>query len=502
MTLYDSFIEEVRTQSRIGLIQGLLGWDQEVLMPPAGAQARAETMAWLSGQAHQRLTDAAFGEMITALEEQADSLDEDQETNVREMRRAYDQATKLPTEFVERFTRTCSEGMQIWQEARQKSDFSIFQPMLEQLVDLARQKIAYLDPKQTPYDTLLDDYEVGLTTEYLDPLFDGLRGGLIDLLERIEAAKSAAGETPLLPEGLSYPISDQEAFCASISEQMGFDFDAGRMDPSTHPFSITIAQGDARITTRYDESDPFSCLYAVLHETGHSLYEQGLPAMHAMTPRGEAISLGVHESQSRLWENQIGRTQQFWEFALPRFRQAFPDFPDDIGPAQMNLIANRVEPSFIRVEADEVNYNLHVMLRYEIEKRLFNGDLAVADLPQAWNELFERWFGIAIEDDANGVLQDVHWSMGAFGYFPTYTLGNLYAAQLFSKMQQDLPDIEERIASGRWSGILSWLRERIHEKGRLLMPAALIEDATGKPPSPEPFLDYLEEKYGRIYALG
>tara|TARA_Y100000746_G_C15336885_1_gene380135 strand:- start:70 stop:891 length:822 start_codon:yes stop_codon:yes gene_type:complete len=271
------------------------------------------------------------------------------------------------------------------------------------------------------------------------------------------------------------------------------------MDISAHPFSISISTGDTRITTRYDEDDPFSCLYAVMHETGHGLYEQGLPDEFALTPRGTAISLGVHESQSRLWENQIGRTEEFWKYTLPIFKEEFPDFPKDIDAAQMNLIANQVEPSFIRVEADEVTYNLHIILRYEIEKQLFNGDLEVNDLPKVWNSMFKEWFGLNVENDTKGVLQDIHWSMGAFGYFPTYTLGNLYAAQLFDKMKNVFGNVNQMIEEGNWLPILDWLRKNIHEKGRLYNPSDLIEKATGAPPSSEPFLNYINEKYSKIY---
>jgi len=494
---YEQFIKEVNTFSRIQAIQGQLSWDQQVLMPPKGAAARAETLAWLSGRAHETITSKKMGDLISNLEKDIKNLDINQQTNITEMRRTYDKSTKLPAEFIERFTKARSKGMGIWAKARKNNDFSLFAPILSELVELAREKITYLDNGKTPYDTLLDDYEMGLTVEYLDPLFADLKKGLIELLNKIMQTKK---QNIIMPK-MTFPIANQESFCLKISEQMGFDFESGRMDTSPHPFSISIAAGDTRITTRYDENEPFSCLYAVMHETGHGLYEQGLPHEFALTPRGTAISLGVHESQSRQWENQIGRTEEFWKFSLPLFQNEFPDFPKNIDAAQMNLIANQVEPSFIRVEADEVTYNLHIILRYEIEKQLFNGDLDVNDLPKVWNQMFKEWFGLDVTNDTTGVLQDIHWSMGAFGYFPTYTLGNLYAAQLFETMKHKFENMNNMIARGDWVPLLKWLRENIHEKGRLYNPSDLIKNATGKSPTSEPFLKYLNEKYSAIYEF-
>ena len=467
-------------------------------MPAKGAQARGEMMAWLAGQRHQQLTDGRTGELLSALEEA--SLDADQAANVREMRRMHDQAARLPQSFVETFAKARSEALVAWQEARSASDFEAFKPSLERLIALTREKIDLLGVTSTPYDVLLDEYEVGMTVEDYDPLFAGLKARLVPLLQAITAAQSSTPD-PSLPEGLRFSVDAQKVFCKAVSANMGFDFEAGRMDASTHPFSAGLWPGDTRFTTRFDEADPFSCLYAVMHETGHALYEQGLDHEHRFTPRGGAVSLGVHESQSRFWENQIGRTQAFWKAALPWFNEAFPDAPT-WSEVDLNQLANRVERGFIRVEADEVTYNLHVMIRYEIEKQLFNGDLAVDDLPTVWNTMFKEWFDLDVPEDRLGCLQDIHWSMGAFGYFPTYTLGNLYAAQLLEAMSKDLGDIDERVASGDWEPMLAWLGPRIHLRGSQVTPAQLIEDATGSPPSPEPFLRYVEEKYGALYKLG
>ena len=491
----EEFLNMVRDMHRLTSLQGHLGWDQETKMPPKGAAARGDILAWLASEAHGRLTDARMGELLEKLE--GSSLDDDLGANVREMRRKYDEAVKIPSEFIHEFTKTRSSALVAWQQARSEDDWSHFAPHLEKLVSLTRQKIELLGNEGTPYDTLLDEYEVGMTVADYDPLFAGLKERLVPLLKSI---MDSGVSIPRLPEGMTFPTDAQEAFCNRVSNAMGFDFEAGRMDRSTHPFCAGLWPGDTRFTTRFDEADPFSCLYAVMHETGHGLYEQGLGDEHAFTPRGHAISLGVHESQSRLWENQIGRTAAFWKVAMPWFREEFPDMPD-WSPEKLDLVANEVKPDFIRVEADEVTYNLHVMLRYEIEKKIFNEGLAVEDIPATWNRMFIEWFGIEVPDDTHGCLQDVHWSMAAFGYFPTYTLGNLYAAQLLQAMSKDLGNIDSLIEGGDWIPMLDWLRTNIHEKGSVMTPAELIQQATGSPPAPDAFLEYVEGKYGSLYGI-
>lgn len=497
------FLERVKVWQRINAIAGHLSWDQETLMPPKGAKSRGETLAWLASESHRHITDPDLERCLEELESRLESIqsdDPDLACIVIRMRRSVDQACKLPAALVIELTKTQSEAMQIWQQARAKSDFTIFAPVLGKIIDLTKQKMKYLGGESATYDILLDEYEIGMTIEDYDPLFSGLRQRLIPLLEKIvQASKAKSG--PTIPTGMEFPLLAQESFCKEVSQLTGFDFEAGRMDPSTHPFSAGLWAGDTRFTTRYDLHDPFSCLYAVLHETGHALYEQGLPEEYTLTPRASAISLGIHESQSRFWENQIGRTSSFWSVVLESFKRHFPKFPSEFNAEDMNRIANHVEPSFIRVEADEVTYNLHVMLRYEVEKKIFNEDLSVDEIPKVWNELFEQWFGIEVKDDAHGSLQDVHWSMAAFGYFPTYTLGNMYAAQLFAKMDEELGSLTDIIESGDWSIILAWLREKIHQHGMMYGPSKLIEHATGCPPSPDAFLDYVETKYSRIYGL-
>ena len=495
---YQEFISRVKDIHRIGALQGHLGWDQETIMPPNGAQSRGEILSWLAKEQHLRITDPLLGELVDKLSKNQ-GLNQDQKSNVKEIKRRFEKASKLPSEFVAEFAKTKSAALLAWQQARSESNFDLFRDTLQKLIDMTKQKIEFYGIETTPYDVLLDEFEVGMTVNDYDPLFDGLKQRLVPLLHKIMKAKEVTPD-PVLPEEMTFSIEGQTEFCTKVSNAMGFDFEGGRMDISTHPFSAGLWPGDTRFTTRFDEKDPFSCLYAVMHETGHALYEQGLSREHSFTPRGDAVSLGVHESQSRFWENQIGRTPSFWHVALPWFKQQFPDSPDWT-PEDLNKIANSVTPGFIRVEADEVTYNLHVMLRYEIEKQIFNENLSVDDLPKLWNSMFEEWFGLEVPNDTKGCLQDIHWSMGAFGYFPTYTLGNLYASQLLQAMSDDLGDIDTIIESGDWSSLLDWLRPRIHEEGSKWTPSELIENATGIPPSPEPFLNYVEEKYSKLYNL-
>ena len=500
LALQQDFEDRMTNWYRLNGIRSHLSWDQQTIMPEKAANGRGETLSWLAGQAHSHITDGNLDEIVSLLEEEIGDLDEDDACNVRRMRREIDMATKLPVALVEEMASAVSEARQVWEEARAVGDFAMFAPFLQKIIDLTKAKMRHLGGDSGNYNVLLDEYEIGMTMADYDPLFKGLKGRLVPLLEKIMKTQSEKPELSL-PAEMQFVTADQDSFCRFVSATMGFDFAAGRLDTTTHPFCSGLAVGDTRITTRYDESDPFSCLYAVMHESGHGLYEQGLPNQHSLRPRGQAISLGVHESQSRLWENQIGRTTAFWQVVLDSFRQKFPDLPQDLGADEMNRIANGVKPSFIRVEADEITYNLHIMLRYEIEKKIFEEDLPVSEIPAVWNTMFAEWFGIEVPDDSLGCLQDVHWSCGAFGYFPTYTLGNLYAAQLCEKMVDDLGDLDEVIRSGDWSPILAWLRENIHSHGMLYDPSELIERATGQPPSPEPFLEYIEKKYSQIYGF-
>jgi len=498
MDAYEELLERLRDIDMVGQIGGLLGWDQEVLMPPKAAALRAEQLAWISKTGHERLTDPRIGELLSELEGR-DGVDDVQAANVRLAREAYDKATKLPTDFVEEMAKHRSKSLVSWTEARAKDDFSIFRDNLAIAIDLARQKADYLGYDGVRYDALLDQYETGLTVARVDPLFAGLRDSVAPLVRAVVEK----GERPDMSwvEGNSWSQPGQEALSQSVSEAIGFDFEAGRRDASTHPFCGGPNPDDVRWTTRYNESDPFGSLYGSMHETGHGTYEQGRRRDLDFQPAGEANGLGVHESQSRLWENQVGRSREFCEWALPLWQQYFPENMEGVSADELWQAVNLVEPSLIRVEADEATYNLHIMIRYEIEKQLISGELEVDDLPDAWDDMYEEFLGVRAPSRALGVLQDIHWSMGAFGYFPTYTLGNLYAAQLLAAARKDMPDHDENMRRGEFSPLLAWMREHIHQRGSILEPADLVEKASGSPPSPDAFVDYLHDKVKRLYGV-
>ena len=498
MSAYDELLERLRDIDLIGQIGGLVSWDQEVLMPPKAAGLRAEQLAWISKTGHQRLTNPRIGELLDALEV-TDGLNDVQTANVRLARESYDKATKLPTEFVEEMAKHRSKAQISWSEARAKDDFSIFRDDLAKSIDLARRKADYLGYDELRYDALLDIYESGLTVARVDPLFAGLRDNVAPLIKAVVES----GNRPDISwvEDNSWEQPGQEALSQGVSEAIGFDFSAGRRDASTHPFCGGPNPDDVRWTTRYSESDPFGSLYGSMHETGHGTYEQGRRRDLDFQPAGEANGLGVHESQSRLWENQIGRSREFCEWALPMWQKHFPQNMDGVDSEALWQAVNLVEPSLIRVEADEATYNMHIMIRYEIEKKLIAGDLEIDDLPDAWDDMYEEFLGIRAPNRTLGVLQDIHWSMGAFGYFPTYTLGNLYSAQLLAAARKDLPDHDEQMRCGEFGPLLDWMREHVHQRGSILEPADLIEEATGSPPSPDAFVDYLKDKVEQLYGV-
>jgi len=498
MEAYGELLGRLKDIALIGQIGELMSWDQEVLMPPKAAALRAEHLAWISKTGHERLTDPRIGELLEHLEESG-CLEDVGSANVRLARESFDRGTKLPTEFVEEMAKHRSRAQISWTDARAKDDFSIFRDDLAKSVDLARKKADYLGFESLRYDALLDLYESGLTVSRVDPLFAGLRENVAPLIKAVVES----GKRPDVSwvEGNVWGQSAQESLSQSIAEAIGFDFSAGRRDSSTHPFCGGPNPDDVRWTTRYSESDPFSSLYGSMHETGHGTYEQGRRRDLDFQPAGRANGLGVHESQSRLWENQVGRSREFCEWALELWQQNFPGNMDGVSAEQLWQAVNIVEPSLIRVEADEATYNLHIMIRYEIEKSLIAGDLEVDELPDAWDDMYDEFLGIRAPNRALGVLQDIHWSMGAFGYFPTYTLGNLYAAQLLEAARNDLPNHDEQMRRGEFDPLLNWMREHVHQRGSILEPAELIEEATGKAPSPDAFIGYLNSKIERLYGL-
>ncbi len=498
MDAYSELMHKMKEIDLIEQISGLLGWDQEVMMPPKAAALRAEQMAWLSSNGHLKMTDTRIGELLIELENKS-GLNEIKIGNIRLIRDSYDKATKLPTEFVIEFSKHKSKSMVTWTEARAKDDFSIFRDDLKKMIDLVRLEADYLGYSELRYDALLDNYESGLTVSRLDPLFANLRETIAPLIKLV----TEKGVRPDMSwiEKNEWPQYGQESLSQKVSESIGFDFDAGRRDASTHPFCGGPNPDDVRWTTRYSNKDPFGSLYGSMHETGHGLYEQGRPRSLDFQPAGKANGLGIHESQSRLWENQIGRSKAFCELTLSLWKENFPDNMETVTAEELWRSVNMIEPSLIRVEADEATYNLHIMIRYEIEKKLISGDIEVDDLPNVWNDMYEDFLGIRPTTNALGVLQDVHWSMGAFGYFPTYTLGNLYSAQLLTAARKDLGNIEIQIKEGDFVPILNWMRDKIHSRGSIVEPAILIEEATGFPPSSEDFVKYLKNKINELYDL-
>jgi carboxypeptidase Taq len=423
----------------------------------------------------------------------------DAAANARELRREYDRATKLPASLVEEMAKTAVLAQHAWVEARKQSQFKVFEPWLAKTVDLKKREAQCVGWKDHIYDALLDPYEPGETTANLRRVFDSLRDPLIELIGKV-AASGKRAPTQVL-EG-NFPTHLQEKFGKLGAEAIGFDFDAGRLDTTVHPFCSGIAGGDTRITTRYNERSFIESFMGVLHETGHALYEQGLPkAEHFGEPIAEAISLGIHESQSRLWENLVGRRKSFWRFFLPKAREIFGASLRDVSERDWYWAINEIRPSLIRVESDEATYNLHILLRFELEQALVTNDVNVADLPDVWNERMKKYLGITPFDDARGCLQDIHWSLGSIGYFATYTLGNLYAAQFYEQAQKDLGDLDAMFERGEFKPLLGWLREKIHRHGRRYRASELVKRVTGKPLSAEPLLRHLRAKARELYGV-
>ena len=495
---YDALMGRMRELDVIGQIGGLLGWDQEVMMPPKAAKLRAEQMAWISKEGHARMTAPEVGELLAAAESEMNGSEVEQ-GNLRIIRDSYDKATKKPPEFVEEFARHRSKSIVTWTEAREKDDFSIFRDDLAKMIDMSRELAGYLGYEDNPYDALLDLYESGLTVARLDPLFAGLRDSSVPLIKAVSELEDKPDCSWV--HAHPWPKEKQEALSQAFSEAIGFDFDAGRRDESTHPFCGGSNPDDVRWTTRYDEKEPYGAIFGTMHETGHALYEQGRPRDLDFQPVGEANGLGIHESQSRLWENQVGRSLAFCEWSFPLWQEHFPANFEGVTPEMLWQAVNQVEPSLIRVEADEATYNLHIMIRYEVEKLLINGELEVDDLPDAWDDMYERFLGIRSPTRTEGVLQDIHWSMGAFGYFPTYTLGNLYSAQLLQAAEKDIGDIDEQVRQGDFEPLLNWMRTHVHARGSILEPADHIEEATGEQPKPDAFVAYLADKIGALYGV-
>ncbi|MEL6792360.1 MAG: carboxypeptidase M32 [Pseudomonadota bacterium] len=486
----EALTAHIRQTTALSQVAGLLSWDQEAAMPAKGAPQRAEQAGAMAAVIHAREADPRIPDWIAAIDRTA--LAEIDAANLAEAERAHRLATRIPARLAEESAKAASEGQQAWVAAREAKDFAAFAPTLKRIIKLKREEAACLAAEGGDlYDALLDQFEPGAKTAEIGPLLEGLRPRLSALREKIAekpAPKGSVGD---------FNPNKQLKLAAKVARSIGYDLDAGRIDTVVHPFCSGTG-GDVRITTRTDSADPFNCLFSTIHEVGHALYEQGVT--DPLAPGAQHCSMGVHESQSRFWENQIGRSRPFADWLHPAMEKAFGDtgFKD---PEALYAAANRVETGFIRTEADEVHYNLHILLRFELERDLISGALEVDDLEAEWNARFLRDFGLEVPSPELGVLQDVHWSAGLFGYFPTYSLGNLYAASLDQAMRADMPDRDERVREARMGQLLRWLRRKIHERGRILPAPALIEEATGAAPSAEPLLAYLEVKFSALYDL-
>jgi len=490
---YEEFLQRVERRHNVGAAAGVLRWDQEVMMPEGGTTARSGQLSALSAIGHELLTDEEMAEWIETLRD-AD-LDDERTAVLREVGREYDRATSVPTDLVEEMSAATSEAHPQWTEAKEESEFETFALALERLVELNREYAEHIDPNRPAYEVLFEEYEPYLGLETADRVLTELREGLVPLIEDVRESDVELAS----PFDGEYPANDQEELARTVLDELDYDWEHGRLDTAPHPFS-TGTQFDARVTTRFDESEPIGALSSTVHEFGHARYTQGLPKEQYGTPLGQSRDLTVHESQSRFWENHVGRSRNFCERLVPLIQDHLPG-TEDLSTEALYEAANEVyEDNLIRVEADELTYHLHIVARYEIEREMIGGDLDVQEVPAAWNDTYEEYLGIRPENDAEGCLQDIHWSHGSFGYFPTYSLGSVLAAQIDAAMRDDL-DVDGLVADGEFGPIREWLREEIHQHGARYTTGELIERATGEPLTAEYFLDYVESKYSDLYDL-
>lgn len=482
-------------------ISSLLNWDQETFMPEGAADSRAKQLEMMAGIIHERKTGKKFESALSKLVDtktgalKSDSLSKEQQASLREWRRDFLKDKALPKKFVTDLAKLTSQSILVWREAKQENAFNQFFPYLDKLVAMERRKADYLKYKAHPYDALLDLYEPEMTVAKIDALFNPLKKEITAFVKKISQKKQVNDD---FLNG-KFSSEKQLEFCKRILKDVGYDFNHGRLDLSAHPFSSSSHPTDSRITTRIHKTSAINCISTVLHEVGHALYEMGLPKEHFGSPLCQPISLGIHESQSRFWETRIGQSKPFWHYYLPELKKTFNGKFDHISLDKFYKAINKVEPSFIRVDADEVTYSLHVILRYELEKALIEGTLKAKDIPEAWNAKMVELLGICPATDTEGCLQDVHWSMGGFGYFPTYTLGNLYAAHLFEAFEKSEPDWERKVAKGELIFIKDWLSEAVYKHGRFFTSDGLLKAITHKPFTSDAYLRYLHKKYQEIY---
>jgi len=493
--------KELLDLANLSQLSSLLEWDQNVNVPSGGHRARADVMAYVAHLRHEKFVAKKFENLLRTAVESAENgkLENDESFIALKTLSDFKKAKKLPTEFVGESARLYGESYQVWVEARAKSDFLLFEPYLTRIVQAKKQEAEYLGYIKSPYDALMDNFEPGLTTEFASKIFDQLKAFMVPFVERIGSSRVKIDRGFLYEK---YPIKKQSQFVRVVAEKIGFDFHKGRLDVSTHPFCQSLHSTDVRLTTRFDEKDFINqALLSVIHEVGHGLYDQGLPEEYFGTPLGESISLGIHESQSRLWENQVGRSWSFWVYFYEDLKKSFPSQLEGVSLSKFYRAINFVKPGLIRVDADEATYNLHVILRFEIERDLIEGNIEVAELPDVWSRKIKEYLDLIVPNDARGVLQDIHWSKGLFGYFPTYIVGNLYAAQFFDTARKQIRRIDSKISNGQFSELKEWLKNNIHVHGRRYSSEELLFKATGNKSTPVYFMDYIKAKYSEIYNL-
>lgn len=498
---YAELVERLREAALLGSCGSVLGWDEQTYMPPAGAEHRSNQTALLAGMVHERSTSPRIGELLAELEasDLARAPESPAAVNIREARRDYDHAAKLPRRLVEELSKAATLGQQAWIAARKASSFPQFLPWLERMIGLKREEAAALGYGDgIPYDALLDTYEPGMKSAEVTRLFAQLRDELVPLISAIRNSGKAPDRSILTRR---YPVDAQREFSLEAAKKIGFRFDAGRLDVAAHPFCSGFGPGDVRLTTRYDEHFFPGAFFGTLHEAGHGIYEQNLQAEEFGLGMGQAVSLGFHESQSRMWENLVGRSRAFWTHFYPQAQEAFPEALSQTPLDAFYAAINDVQASFIRVEADEATYNLHILLRFEMEQPLISGDLKPADVPGAWTEKFTRYFGLTPPNDAQGCLQDIHWSAGLIGYFPTYALGNMHATQLYETALKQLGDLPAMFARGEFAPLREWLIENIHRRGKQLSAAKLTERISGQTLSHKPLMRHLHAKFDPLYGL-
>ena len=494
---YRTLLEEYRRVANLRNAGGVLSWDQQVMMPEGGTPARSQQLSTLSGLSHELLTDDGVGAALADLESAA--LSAAQSAVVREIRREHDRAAAVPKSLIEELSTASSEALPAWERAKADDDFESFAPHLRRHVELSREYAEHVDPDRDPYEVLFEEFEPCLSLERAESILETLRETLVPMIDEIRDSDVALATDAFTALG-EYPADTQEELCRDVLSTLGYPWERGRLDTSSHPFSSGTTF-DARVTTRFDESDPLGSFLSTVHEFGHATYTLGLPDEHYGTPLGEDRDLSVHESQSRLWENHVGRSAAFWEGFLPTVAEHFPQ-AGDVTPREAYEAANQVyENNLIRVEADELTYHLHVVIRYEIERDLIRGDLDVEAVPDVWNDKYEAYLGIRPDTDAEGCLQDIHWAHGNFGYFPTYSLGSAMAAQLYAAAEDDLGDLDASVAAGEFEPLHEWLTEHVHRHGARYETNELVERATGDPFTADAFVDHVTEKYGGLYDL-